>query len=538
MNGMTEPIIASFGARMSSIQELSARSRSPRQRAAAIVRCGLLALVLVGVSEGIHAQDPPARGSGDQDQQRGDQQRGSVLRLLPADAVTEHTIDLADRKLAYTATAGTLSLFDQNGQRSAAVFYTAYVAKDVERQTRPLTFVFNGGPGAASAYLHLGLVGPKVLDFGSQPSDWGAARLHDNPDSWLDFTDLVLIDPVGTGWSRAAKPDGASAFWGVRQDAETIAKVIALYVANNSRGSSPKYLLGESYGGFRAAKVARTLQHDQGIGLAGIVMVSPMLEGALQFGGDRLALGAALHLPTLVATELERNHAFTEQALADAEHFALGEYLSTLAGPEPTGEAAHEFYARVAGLTGLPEDVVAKSRGFIRNDYVKALRAGDRKIVSAYDATIAVADPYPESTQREVDPILDGFTRAYGGAFVNYARDELGFKTEITYILLNGEVSGKWEWNDRGGRSPPTVSDDLRVLLALDPSFRLLIANGRSDMVTPYAANRYVLDHLPRTLTRGRSDLRLYRGGHMFYINPQSRHGFSADARSLFQPSR
>jgi carboxypeptidase C (cathepsin A) len=507
----------------------------------------LLALILVGFAQPIRSQEPPARGAADQDHQRGDQQagggeprgdqqRGSVLRLLPPDAVTEHTINLAGRPLAYTATAGTLSLFDQNGQRSAAVFYTAYVAKGADRQTRPVTFVFNGGPGAASAYLHLGLVGPKILDFGSQPGDWAGARLRDNPDTWLEFTDLVLIDPIGTGWSRAAKADGGNAFWGVRQDAETVAKAIALYVAHNSRIASPRYLLGESYGGFRAAKVARVLQHDQGISVAGILMVSPLLDAALQLGGDRQALGAALHLPSLVAAELERNNAFTEQALADAERFALGEYLSTLAGPEPTGEAAQAFYARVARLTGLPKEVVERSRGFIRADYVKELRARDRKIVSAYDATIAIADPYPETSAREVDPVLDGFTRAYGGAFANYAREELGFKTDVTYLLLNGEVNGKWDWGGSGGRSTATISDDLRVLLALDPSFRLLVAAGRSDMVTPYAADRYVLDHLPRTLTTGRAELRLYGGGHMFYIDPQSRHRFSADAKSFLQP--
>ena len=145
----------------------------------------------------------------------------------------------------------------------------------------------------------------------------------DNPDTWLAFTDLVLIDPVGTGWSRPAKPDGGSAFWGVRGDAESMAKVVALYVSNNGRVSSPKYLLGESYGGFRAAKVARALQSEQGIVVSGILMVSPMLEGEFQFGGDRFALGAALQLPSLVAAELERNGTFSKQALAQAERFAL-----------------------------------------------------------------------------------------------------------------------------------------------------------------------------------------------------------------------
>src|SRR5262249_57183820 len=174
------------------------------------------------------------------------------------------------------ATAGTFPLIDTAGERKAEVFYTAYVAGGADGASRPVTFVFNGGPGAASAFPHLGLVGPRLVDFGPQGRDGAAARLRDNPETWLAFTDLVLIDPVGTGWSRAPKPDDANGFYSVRRDAESIAKVIALYLAKNGRTASPKYLLGESYGGFRAVKVAKSLQHDQGIVVSGLVMVSPL----------------------------------------------------------------------------------------------------------------------------------------------------------------------------------------------------------------------------------------------------------------------
>src|SRR5262249_36587083 len=176
--------------------------------------------------------------------------------------------------IAYTATAGTLSLFDQSGEKSAAVFYTAFIAKNADATRRPITFAFNGGPGAASAYLNLGVVGPRILDFGPDGRDGAAAKLIDNQDSWLAFTDLVLIDPIGSGWSRTTKPDDAKNFWNIRSDANVMAKVISLYVAKNSRAASPKYLLGESYGGFRAAKVAGALQNDQGVIVSGIVMLS------------------------------------------------------------------------------------------------------------------------------------------------------------------------------------------------------------------------------------------------------------------------
>src|SRR5260370_30017257 len=184
-----------------------------------------------------------------------------------------------------------------------------------------------------------------------------------------------------------------------------MAKTIALYVSNNGRAASPKYLLGESYGGFRAAKVAEALQEQQGIIVSGIVMLSPLLDGALTFGSNRHALGAALQLPSLAASELERKGTFSRDKLAEAERFALTDYLSTLAGAPLQGEAAHRFYAPVAALTRLPEDVVEKTHGFIRDSYVKNLYAGEHKIVSHYDATFAAADPHPgQPSARGPDP--------------------------------------------------------------------------------------------------------------------------------------
>src|SRR6516162_7783977 len=477
----------------------------------------LLALLLAGAAAIASAQEsrPPTQHGEQraseprQGEQRQADARESVLRLLPADSVTEHAVAIPGGTLTYTATAGTLSLFDQSGERSAAVYYTAYVAKNAEPANRPVTFAFNGGPGAASAYLNLGLVGPRILEFPG--NDAAAARLRDNPATWLAFTDLVMIDPVGAGWSRPTK---------------------------NRRGNSPKYILGESYGGFRAAKVAQVLQHEQGIMVSGIVMVSPIIEGGLTFGSNRSALSAALQLPSLAAAELERKGAFSKEVQAQAERFALTDYLTTLAGPRPQGDAARSFYARVAEITGLPEDVVTRSRGFIRDAYIKHLRSAEGKIVSRYDATFAVPDPFPEqATARGPDPVLDGLTRAYGAAFANYARDELGFKTEMTYILLASDIAGKWDW-EGSGRGSASASDDLRELLSLIPSFRLLVAHGYSDMVTPYAASRYVLDHLPPIGDPSRTQLLLYRGGHMFYTDADSRKAFSADAKTFYQSTQ
>jgi carboxypeptidase C (cathepsin A) len=464
------------------------------------------------------AQPQPARG---------------VLSLLPPDSVTEHVLDTKGEKFAYTATAGTLALFNQDGEKSAAIFYTAYTVKGASAE-RPVTFVFNGGPGAASTYLHLGLAGPQAIDFGK--GDGAGAHLRPNPNSWLKFTDLVMIDPVGSGWSRAAKPDKAKDFWSVEADAQVIAKVIALYAAKNSRTASPKYLLGESYGGFRAVKVARALAREQGMFVTGIVMVSPFLDGRLTFADGRSALGAALQFPSLAAATLDQQGRFSPEALAEAERFAMTDYLVTLASRPPDPGSGRAFYARVAELTGLPLDIVVRARGFVRDAYVKHARGAQGEVVSSYDATFGAPDPVPELPSAEgPDPILDGYTLALSGMFVGYARDVLGFKTEMTYTLLNREVAGKWDWGGRGGRTRASVAHDLRELLALNPRLSVLIAHGRSDIVTPYAVTRYLIDHIPDIGGPDRIQLKLYRFGHMFYFHADARAAFTADAAAFYR---
>ncbi len=463
--------------------------------------------------------------------------REGGLALLPPDSVTQHTLATAAGPLAYTATAGTFDLYGETGERIAAMFYTAYTAKDATAR-RPVTFVFNGGPGAASAYLHLGLVGPRILDFGPTGHDGANARLIDNPQSWLTFTDLVIIDPIGTGWSRAAKSDDAKNFYGVAADAKAMAKAIALYVARNDRAASPKYLLGESYGGFRAAKTAEALRQDQGLMVSGIVMLSPLIDGALIFNASRYPLGAALQLSSMAAAELERRNAFTPEALREVERFAMTDYLTTLAGPPLADDAARAFYGRVAAITGLSPEVVARTRGFVRDAYLKDVRERDRDVVSAYDATLAAPDAYPETAEdRSPDPVLSGFTRAYGGAFAAYARGELGFKCDMTYVLLAEDINNQWQWGSHGKGSAQQASaaDEIREALSVSPSFRLLIAQGVSDLVTPYAAAKYVIDHLPASLAAGRVALKLYRGGHMVYTSAISRAAFTADARAFYE---
>ena len=292
-------------------------------------------------------------------------------------------------------------------------------------------------------------------------------------------------------------------------------------------------MLGESYGGFRAAKVATALKDNQGILVSGIVMVSPLVEARLIFGATDYPLGAALQLPSLAAAALERKNAFSADAVAKAEQFAMTDYLVALAGPTPTGEKADQFYTHLAALTGFSKPDIARARGFLGDIYTKAAGVADSKVVSPYDAGYEAADPNPElAYDHSDDPILDGFTRAYGAAFVTYARSDLGFTSDMTYSLLNQEVNRKWDWNDN--RADASVTGEIRELLSTVPSFRLMIAHGYSDALTPYGASRYVLDHLPPSLAAGRTELKVYRGGHMFYTRPESRRAMTDDARKFF----
>jgi carboxypeptidase C (cathepsin A) len=463
------------------------------------------------------------------------QAEAGILSLLPADATTEHVFRAASEDLSYTATAGTIDLIGQNAQRTAKIFYTAYVAKN-PASVRPITFAFNGGPGAASAYLHLGLIGPRIVDFSDPDAAGRMPRLVDNPESWLPFTDLVFIDPVGTGWSRAASDEIARNFYGVRQDAESLAKFIALYIQRNNRLSSPKYLVGESYGGFRAAKVASAMKDGQGLLTSGIVMVSPFLDGRFLSNSDD-PLSAALQLPSLGAARLERDQAFAPEKLAEIESFAMKDYLTMLAGPSPVGDLAQAFYRRVSDITGISIDAVERTRGFVGDIYNKEA-AGEGRVVSPYEASHVVTDAYPEAPYNQTDdPILDGYTRAYAPAFASYARNELGYQSEITYTLLNEEVNRRWEWNgSRGGdsRALSSAAGDMRDLLSVIPGLRIVVAHGLADALTPYGASRYVIEHLPPNLVGDRVALRTYSGGHMFYTRPGSRRAFAADVKTFY----
>ncbi|PAQ03071.1 peptidase S10 [Mesorhizobium mediterraneum] len=469
---------------------------------------------------------------------------GGVLSLLPPPQVSDHSIVIAGRTLNYQAKAGTLSLLSGKGDVTAEVFHVAYTLRpEPSREPdpqRPITFVFNGGPGAASAYLHLGALGPRVMATAANGSFLPSPqRLLDNPNTWLDMTDLVFVDPVGTGYSREAPGTEARSFWGVNQDAASMGAFIRLYLAQAGRAASPVFLAGESYGGFRAALLAKTLQDDIGISPRGIVLISPALEFTLVRPDEFQPLHWALELPSLAAVRL-RSEGVTgselQERLADVERYALGDYLVALAsGLEEGGRLASP---RVAEITGLPLELVKRNFARIPTAlFAREFARARGNVLSAYDGMIETADIAPESLRYSgPDPVLDRSVPVLTSAFVSYMRDELKFRTDLSYRLLNREVSGNWDY----GTSPTRqgyvgVMDDLQQARALNPGLGVLIVNGYTDLVTPYLVSRYLVGQIPSLPGAKPIRVDLLEGGHMMYFRPDSRRALREAATELYQ---
>ncbi len=460
----------------------------------------------------------------------------------PADSVTRQRYKLAGAEAAFTVTAGSLPLEDAKGERQASIFYTAYIRDGAPRDKRPITFVFNGGPGSSSAYLHIGALGPRVVDFGPEgtiPAPPG--KLIDNPDTWLDLSDLVFIDPVGTGYSRPAATgdDAYKRYWGVKEDLESLARFIELYLDRNNRQISPKYIVGESYGGFRAARLPKLLADDHGIGLAGVFMISPLLEFRLASADNFAVLPDAMRLPSYAAVELERAGGKpTPESLAPVEKFALGPYLTTMAGSEANEKDLQAIYAQVAKYTGLSVDIVRRSGGRIPpRIFVKELRRDQKLVLSHFDGSIYAPDPYPNSSKTEGDPIYDGLRTVLTGTITDYLGDKLGVHAGMPYRVANGQAAGHWNWwsglYGQGGYQGS--GDQLREALAANRNLKVVIAHGMTDLVTPYFASKYVIEHLPPAVLGDRVTLRLYPDGHMMYIRAVSRADLHKDAVELYR---
>jgi carboxypeptidase C (cathepsin A) len=469
------------------------------------------------------------------------QQAGTQTFALPSASVTRHELVLPGRTLRFSATAGALPVRDQSGRLLAEIAYIAYILDQEPSPSgtrRPVTFAFNGGPGAASAYLNLGLMGPKRLTFGRQGDAPSAPPvLVGNNETWLDFSDLVFIDPVGSGFSRFASgnEDARNTLWSVGGDYRSISRFVANWLRLNNRLASPTFLVGESYGGFRAPKVARELQTADGVGVSGLVLVSPMLDFTFQRDTRASPLKWVVSLPAMAAVRLERIGQLSRERLLEIESYAAGEYLDDLLKGPRNQQALNRLAGRVSELTGLERTIVERLAGKV--DTATFLREIDRDkgmVGSPYDGTVSAFDPQPDAARTWApDAVLEAMTAPLTSGMLSHYSVDLKWQPDGRYFLLNEEVSQRWNYGH--GRGDRESMQELRSILALDSNVQVIVAHGYTDLVTPYFESKLLLDQLPAYGDPERVQLRLFQGGHMFYSRDASRAGLREAARSMVE---
>ncbi len=445
----------------------------------------------------------------------------------------------------------------------AELFFVSYTA--VSDEDRPVTFVFNGGPGASSVYLHLGAMGPKrigTLENGLPLPP--PHRLEDNAESWLHFTDLVFIDPVGTGFSRMiespdknagaaeakngnTKSGQSSEYWQVKRDLESLGEAIRRYLNRFGRWESPVYIAGESYGGFRAAKLAKMLQQDYGVALSGALIISPALEFTLLDGSDYDVLMWLDSFPSMAAAAWVHGRSRKKREGEDLEafriraaEFAVKELLPVLAVRDMYGEARMEkAFNSAADFLGLPREILRGKNGRVGIEYfVKNLLRDEGKHLGLYDASVAVTDPYPDrDSWVGPDPTLHHLERVFSAGINTQLRRTIGLETEREYDLLSEEVNKGWQVDIRKHalESQVGATDDLRYGMSLNPEMKVFITHGIFDLVTPYFAAERITRLMKLTAEQKKQlSLKLYTGGHMYYVRGGSRKEFYRDMKSFY----
>jgi len=502
----------------------------------ASIRLLLAAALATGIAAPVTAQSQPQPQSPPRaSAPEAERPRGDDPRKLPAEQTTSHVIELPGRTLRFTVTVGSIPLYDgEGGALIAEVATMAFRRSDAGTVERPVAFLFNGGPGAASAYLSLGAVGPWRLPL-AVPSPSASPVTVPNAETWLDFADLVFVDPVGAGYSWMAPRDELRRrFWSVEGDASSLATVVRKWIEREGRQRSPKILVGESYGGFRVPRIARELQTRQGVGIAGLVLVSPVLDFGWRFQPRHAPMRWVTELPSMAAaTALSRGGPLDRAALAEVERYAAGPFMADLLRGPGDAAAVERMSTRVAALTGLDPALVRRLAGRVDTPtYVREANRATGRVASLYDATITGPDPDPDAmTSRPDDPVLDGIDAPLSSAMTDLYR-RLGWKIDRPYRLLNREVNASWSWGGR--RVSAQVVDDLREALALDPAMRALVVHGAADLVTPYFETQLILAQLP-AFGPERPRQALYPGGHMFYARDDARAAFRDDARRLVE---
>jgi carboxypeptidase C (cathepsin A) len=461
--------------------------------------------------------------------------------------VTRHELKVGERVLNYTASTGTMVQRDEAGAAKADMFFVAYTLdrdEDSPATTRPITFVFNGGPGAASVWLHVGTAGPKRIDLDdvnikSSPP----FKLVENETTWLDATDLVFIDPVGTGYSRPAAGEKGEQFFGVQEDVRSVGSFIRLYLTRNQRWPSPKFLAGESYGTTRAAGLSQYLLDKAGISLNGIVLISSAINFQSFIAAPGNDEAYALYVPTYTALAWFHKKLTPElggeldRILPEVERWAINEYLPALAkGDSLSNQHRQQIARQLATFTGLTSEYVLKSNLRVGpGRFRKMILAEQNKIIGRFDGRVVGFDPDPAGEDADFDPSYSRVLPVYSAGLNAYVREELNFESDLPYEVLTERVH-PWNFGDGGRGGFLNVSGALRDTLLKNPQLKVLFAAGRMDLATPYFSSDNTIDHLdlPAEL-RTNITRTYYPAGHMMYHEPSSRRRLHDDVAGFMK---
>jgi carboxypeptidase C (cathepsin A) len=467
----------------------------------------------------------------------------------PKPAVSHGKVAIDGRTIAYTTTAATIDLKNDDGDLTGHMFYVAYLQDGVSDPTRrPVTFLFNGGPGSSTMWLHMASFGPVRVDVGdAEPTPPPPYSIVDNADSLLDKSDLVFVDAMSTGWSRIAGKGEPKTFYGVDADVAAFGQFVQRWVSANGRWNSPKFLLGESYGTTRAAGMLDWLQ-DRGMAFNGTILVSSYLNAFDDFNGPAFSsdLGYVLYLPTMAATafyhdRVQPKPASLEGFVQEARAFALGEYSRALAqGAKLSAAERDAVVAKLVRFTAMPEAAIRNAN--LRIDpgrFQKELLRGERRTVGRLDARFEGIDHDAAGEYPESDAANAAFMAAVVASFNAYAHDRLGYVTDELYRPNAYRlIGGDWDFRHRGpnGNAPmPDVAEDLRSAMSANPHLKIFSANGYYDFATPFFETEYTMSHmgldpaLEKNITYG-----FYPAGHMMYIHPPARKQLKQDLAKFY----
>jgi carboxypeptidase C (cathepsin A) len=458
---------------------------------------------------------------------------------------TRHTVIIDGQEIRYTATAGTLLLKQEDETPRASVFYVAYIRDDVKDPgSRPITFSFNGGPGSSPVWMHLGMLGPRIVHMngdGSPPPP--PYRLRDNAHSILDVTDLVFIDPVSTGYSRPVPGEKPDQFHGYEQDIESVGEFIRLLTTRLKRWSSPKFLIGESYGTTRAAGLSGHLLERHGLAFNGIMLISTILNFQTARFGVGNDLPYILFLPTYTATAWYHGRLGEDlqtqelrKTLDEVEAFALSDYtLALMKGDALPADEKSAMTRQLARYTGLDEAYIERTNLRINIfRFTKELLRAQRRTVGRLDSRFVGIDRDAAGESFEFDPSYSVIQGLYTSTLNDYVRRDLRFESDLPYEIL-ANLYMKWDYSKHQNQYL-NVAETLRKAMAQNPFMRIFVANGYYDLATPYFATQYTFNHLELDPTlHGNISMGFYEAGHMMYVHAPSLIQIKADLAAFIR---